>query len=107
MRVSYVDDREFADSDLTLAGWAKKLTGRYSMTVGAVGLSTGLFAEDGGETKPVAIDNLDAIARRFERGEFDLVAIGRALLSDPAWVRKARLGEPFDAYDGASMRALN
>jgi 2,4-dienoyl-CoA reductase-like NADH-dependent reductase (Old Yellow Enzyme family) len=101
------DDREFAGSELSLAGWAKKLTGRLSMTVGAVGLSTGLYTRDGGETKPEAVDNLDEVARRFTAGEFDLVAVGRALLGDPAWTRKAREGIPFDAYDPAALRALN
>ena len=35
---------------------------------------------------------LDELVARFERGEFDLVAVGRALLSDPHWVRKVREG---------------
>jgi 2,4-dienoyl-CoA reductase-like NADH-dependent reductase (Old Yellow Enzyme family) len=26
----------------------------------------------------------------MERGEFDLIAVGRALLSDPDWVEKVR-----------------
>jgi 2,4-dienoyl-CoA reductase-like NADH-dependent reductase (Old Yellow Enzyme family) len=26
----------------------------------------------------------------LERGEFDLVAVGRALLQDPAWLEKVR-----------------
>jgi 2,4-dienoyl-CoA reductase-like NADH-dependent reductase (Old Yellow Enzyme family) len=30
------------------------------------------------------------LLRRLERGDFDLVAVGRAILSDPEWVRKVR-----------------
>jgi 2,4-dienoyl-CoA reductase-like NADH-dependent reductase (Old Yellow Enzyme family) len=35
---------------------------------------------------------LDGLLARLERGEFDLVAVGRALLQDPAWLEKARQG---------------
>ncbi|MDF2689888.1 MAG: 12-oxophytodienoate reductase, partial [Microvirga sp.] len=36
--------------------------------------------------------SLDELLRRFERGDFDLVAVGRALLSDPQWPTKIREG---------------
>lgn len=68
---------EFAGSELNLAGWTKKLTGKPTITVGSIGL------ED-----PYA--NFDELVERLEREEFDLVAIGRALLSDPAWAVKVR-----------------
>lgn len=79
---------EFPDVDgktgLNLAGWAKKLTGAVTITVGSVGLPVGEATPDGAETAAV-LDNLMA---RLERGEFDLVAVGRALLSDPDWCAK-------------------
>jgi 2,4-dienoyl-CoA reductase-like NADH-dependent reductase (Old Yellow Enzyme family) len=84
------DASTFEGSDLNLAGWAKKLTGRMSITVGGVGLS----------------DDLTALVRRFERGEFDLVAVGRALLQDPAWTHKARFGVPFEAFSEESRAVL-
>lgn len=83
----------FAGSDLGLAGWAKKLTGKPSMTVGGIGFSKDLQSSFVEETQ--VLNNLEAVAERFERGEFDLVALGRALLMDPDWVRKARSGEAF------------
>lgn len=91
---------EFEGSDLNLAGWTKKLTGKPVVTVGSVGLDQeflGAFGGQGAETR-----NLDDLVARFERGEFDLVAVGRALLQDPAWVEKVknhRAAEirPFDA----------
>lgn len=46
-----------------------------------------------------AIDNLGEVARRFEAGEYDFVALGRALLMDPAWVLKAQAGVPFEPFD--------
>ena len=68
--------------------WAKKLTGITAITVGAVGLSgdvNGSFA--GKSAQPAQLDELLA---RLERGEFDLVAVGRALLQDSAWLEKVR-----------------
>jgi 2,4-dienoyl-CoA reductase-like NADH-dependent reductase (Old Yellow Enzyme family) len=102
----WFDRPEFEGSDLTLAGWAKKVTGRLAMTVGGVGLSSGLYDADGRSAKAVADDNLDAVARRFARGEFDLVAVGRALAQDPDWTRKARLGLPFEEFSSTAMRTL-
>jgi 2,4-dienoyl-CoA reductase-like NADH-dependent reductase (Old Yellow Enzyme family) len=63
------------------------------MTVGGIGFSKDLQSSFVEETQ--VLNNLAAVAERFERGEFDLVALGRALLMDPDWVRKARSGAPF------------
>ncbi|MEY4931945.1 MAG: hypothetical protein RLZZ403_265 [Pseudomonadota bacterium] len=81
---------EFEGSDLNFAGWAKKLTGKPTITVGSVGLSGEFMAAFGGESSvPTPLDDLQ---RRYERGDFDLVAVGRALLADPEWVLKIRDG---------------
>ncbi len=98
------DAPEFPGSDLNLAGWAKKLTGKFAMTVGGVGLSNAMHesANGGGATAV----RLDALVRRFERGEFDLVGVGRSLLGDPAWTRKARLGLPFEPFDDAAAKRV-
>ena len=86
---------EFPDVDgpegLNFAGWAKKLTGAATISVGSVGLSGDFFGAFAGETSTPA--DLDHLVRRMERGEFDLIAVGRALLSDPAWVTKVRTGD--------------
>ncbi len=82
---------EFDGSDLNFAGWAKKLTGKATITVGSVGLAGDFFASFSGEAV-TAPSSLDELLRRYERGEFDLVAVGRALLSDPAWARKIQQG---------------
>jgi 2,4-dienoyl-CoA reductase-like NADH-dependent reductase (Old Yellow Enzyme family) len=86
---------EFASIDgengLNFAGWAKKLTGAATISVGSVGLSGDAIASFGGESShPVGLENLVA---RLERDEFDLIAVGRALLSDPEWVRKVQSGD--------------
>jgi 2,4-dienoyl-CoA reductase-like NADH-dependent reductase (Old Yellow Enzyme family) len=81
---------EFEGSTLNFAGWAKKLTGKPTITVGSVGLNGEFIAAFQGESsKPSPIDEL---LRRLEAEEFDLVAVGRALLSDPDWVTKIREG---------------
>ncbi|TVY04314.1 NADH:flavin oxidoreductase [Cohnella terricola] len=82
---------EFEGSDLNFAGWTKKLTGKPTITVGSVGLDgdfTSLFAEG----KGAASTGIDGLIEKLEREEFDFVAIGRALLIDPAWATKIRDG---------------
>lgn len=79
-------DAEFEGSDLNFAGWAKKLTGKPTITVGSVGLSGDFNAAFKGDSSvPTPLDEL---LRRLDRGDFDLVAVGRALLADPEWVNK-------------------
>ncbi|MCP3774478.1 NADH:flavin oxidoreductase [Paenibacillus sp. MZ04-78.2] len=83
---------EFEGSDLNLAGWTKKLTGKPTITVGSVGLDgdfTSLFTEGKGADNT----KIDGLIERLERQEFDLVAIGRALLVDPQWANKIRDGQ--------------
>ena len=83
-------DPEFTDSDLNFAGWAKKLTGKSTITVGSVGLSGDFLAAFQGE--PSKPRSLDELLRRFDRGDFDLVAVGRPLLADAGWSRKIHEG---------------
>src|SRR5690606_10899877 len=71
-------------SGLNFAGWAKKLTGAPTISVGSVGLSGDFFSAFQGQGSEAA--SLDGLVERMERGEFDLVAVGRALLSDAHWV---------------------
>lgn len=101
--VRYFNKAAFAGSPLSLAGWAKKLTGRRSMAVGGVGISQGVY--DKGKAAAV-VDNVEPLLERFAAGEFDLVAVGRAMLGDPQWARKTRAGEPIRAYSEADLRYL-
>lgn len=94
---------EFEGSDLNFAGWTKKLTGAPTITVGSVGLSGEFIAAFGGEgSQPASIDGL---LERLDRGEFDLVGVGRALLQDPEWVVKIREGRN-DELQSFSREAL-
>jgi 2,4-dienoyl-CoA reductase-like NADH-dependent reductase (Old Yellow Enzyme family) len=94
---------EFAGSDLNFAGWAKKLTGKATVTVGSIGLSGDFLAAFRGESSTPS--SLDELLRRFDRGDFDLVAVGRALLSDAGWVRKNHEGRTSELV-GFSKQAL-
>jgi 2,4-dienoyl-CoA reductase-like NADH-dependent reductase (Old Yellow Enzyme family) len=82
---------EFEGSELNLAGWTKKLTNKPVITVGNVGLDNDFIGEGNpdlsGTSNPTGIDELLV---RLNKNEFDLVAIGRALLVDPQWVQKIR-----------------
>ena len=98
---------EFEGSDLNFAGWAKTLTGKPTITVGSVGLSGEFITGFAGETSHPA--PLDELIRRLERGDFDLVAVGRALLADPQWalkIRDGRQGELTD-FSREAMAALS
>ncbi|MER5854611.1 NADH:flavin oxidoreductase [Streptomyces sp. NPDC059688] len=98
---------EFEGSDLNLAGWTKKLTGKPVITVGSVGLDGDFINAFQGEGSPVkGIDNL---LDRLEADEFDMVAVGRALLQDPEWAAKV-LSDRFDdlkPYDAAALKTLS
>ncbi|MFD0315787.1 NADH:flavin oxidoreductase [Streptomyces flavalbus] len=98
---------EFDGSDLNLAGWTRKLTGKPAITVGSVGLDGDFVKAFQGEGAPVR--SLDNLLDRLERDEFDLVAVGRALLQDPEWAAKVlegRLAE-LKPYDPASLTTLS
>lgn len=100
----FAERPEFEGSPLNLAGWAKKVTGKPSMTVGTIGIRPGDVG--GAVTKDQDRSVVPEVAERLARGEFDLVGIGRALLQDPAWVRKLRNGETFEPFDEATRDVL-
>jgi 2,4-dienoyl-CoA reductase-like NADH-dependent reductase (Old Yellow Enzyme family) len=96
-------EAEFEGSDLNFAGWAKKITGKATITVGSVGLSGEFLAAFKGESS--APSSLDELIRRFDRGDFDLVAVGRPILADPNWVKKIKEGRT-EELKGFSKEAL-
>ncbi len=78
----------YEGSELNDAGWAKQLTGKPAISVGSVGLSGEFIAAYAGEASEPA--SLDRLVEMMEREEFDLIAVGRALLQDPDWAVKVR-----------------
>jgi 2,4-dienoyl-CoA reductase-like NADH-dependent reductase (Old Yellow Enzyme family) len=82
---------EFEGADLGFAGWVRKLSGMPVITVGSVGLDTDIMGSlTGTDAQSTGEGGLKELLRRFQAGEFDLVAVGRACLGDPHWVRKVR-----------------
>ncbi len=102
-------DPEFEGSDLNFAGWLKKVSGQPTITVGSVGLekdSADVFTNPESKSSPASLDEL---VRRFERGDFDLVAVGRAVLQDPNWVKKVHQ-QKFDeltTFEAKSLATLS
>jgi 2,4-dienoyl-CoA reductase-like NADH-dependent reductase (Old Yellow Enzyme family) len=82
---------EFDGSRLNLAGWTRKITGKPTITVGSVTLNeefmTTFRSEEG-----AGITGLDDLLERLERGEFDLVALGRSLIANPDWPKLVQRG---------------
>lgn len=98
---------EFDGADLNLAGWTKKLTGKQVITVGSVGLDGDFIRGFAGEGSPVR--GIDDLLDRLESEEYDLVAVGRALLQDPRWAAKVLSGrfEELLPYDAAALKSLS
>jgi len=84
---------EFPDSTLNLAGWTKKITGKPTITVGSVGLDTDFIATRKHSGCHFSTKNLCGLLERLATEEFDLVAVGRALLADPFWFQKILEGK--------------
>ncbi len=81
---------EFEGSDLNLAGWTKKITGKPTVTVGSVGLDSAFAVEGQKSFSEGKIESLDRLTERMEREEFDLAAVGRALIANPDWANKVK-----------------
>jgi 2,4-dienoyl-CoA reductase-like NADH-dependent reductase (Old Yellow Enzyme family) len=95
----------FEGDDRTLAGWTKHLTGRPVIAIGSVGVASAFRGE--GEAGQASL-TLAPLITLAERGEFDLVATGRAVLADPEWAAKVATGRleeirPYEASSGAVL----
>ena len=84
----------------------KKITGLPTITVGSVGLESDFigFYQGEDEVKSAPIDDL---VKRMDDKEFDMVAVGRALLSDPEWVNKVKEGRYDEVIPFSKKHAEN
>jgi 2,4-dienoyl-CoA reductase-like NADH-dependent reductase (Old Yellow Enzyme family) len=101
------------DGHLNLAGWTKKITGKPVITVGSVGLNTSFVGEEHGlqmsAKAGIEASSITELAERLDNKEFDLVAVGRALIQDPKWaikVRDNRLDELQDYSKDSLMQLI-
>lgn len=99
-------DGEF-DTDLNLAGWAKKLTGLPAISVGSVSLETDFLKTLVGESSEST--GIERLLTLMARGDFDMIAVGRALLVDPNWAVKVRAGaiDSIGRYSPAALSSLS
>lgn len=82
-------EAEFAgDEPLNLAGWTKKLTGKPVISVGSLGINHAFLSKKSNGEQTIE-ENLRLVDEKLNAGEFDLVAVGRALLADPEWPKKS------------------
>lgn len=82
---------EFEGSELNFAGWVKKLSGMPAISVGSIGLDSDFVAAASGRGDATArVTGIDRLLERMSRGEFDLAAVGRALIANPDWANKVR-----------------
>ncbi|MYM62254.1 NADH:flavin oxidoreductase [Pseudomaricurvus sp. HS19] len=84
---------EFDGSPLNLAGWTQKLTGKPAIAVGSVGLDRDFLVEDNGFEDAKPDNSLNQLYDRMENQEFDLIAVGRALIANADWPQLVRNGE--------------
>ena len=85
----------FADhGDMNLAGWVKKVTGVPTCTIGSIGLDSDFFTNlADGKQSEIDTGHLDELMRRFNRGDFDFVAVGRAMIAEPDWPKLVQAGK--------------
>lgn len=96
---------ELDDSDRTLAAWTKAVTGKPTIAVGSVSLSTTLYESLGGLESNVN-SNVELAAEMIERGEFDLLAVGRMMLANPDYARRVRTRQPLAKFDATTLKTL-
>lgn len=102
---------EWDGSDLGLAGWVKSFTDAVVIAVGSVGLDIDVMASlNGEEAQSTGASRVGELVRRFQRGDFDLISVGRSQIGDPDWVAKItqhrasdvrafRAGDPWLSHD--------
>lgn len=91
-------EAEWEGDDRNLAGWARAGSDLPVITVGSVGLDIDAMTvfEQDVDPRPRVGVAIDELATRMAAGEFDLVAVGRALIADPDFVKKVEAGD-YDA----------
>jgi len=92
-------------TEANLATWTKKLSGKPTITVGSITLDNSMLEMMRGEGS-LPENNLAPLLARLERGDFDLVAVGRALIANPDWPHRVRNGTPLVPYSLNMLQSL-
>ncbi|MDM0071435.1 12-oxophytodienoate reductase [Variovorax sp. J31P207] len=93
-------------TDLNLAGWARMLSDKPAITVGSVTLKRDLMESQEGPGSEAA-NNLPRLREMMARGDFDFVAVGRALIANPTWPQKVRSGQPMVSFEASALAKLD
>lgn len=80
----------FDDEPASLAAWTKRLSGCPTIAVGSIGLDQPHQSKYFRAKAQVNanVTDLENVVTALNQGDFDLAAVGRALLADPNWVNK-------------------
>jgi len=94
------------NSDMNLAGWTKKISGLPTISVGSVSLNADFITAFRQATAEVS--GIERLVEMMERGDFDLIAVGRALIVNPDWANKVRAGKlrELTPYDPKALTTL-
>jgi 2,4-dienoyl-CoA reductase-like NADH-dependent reductase (Old Yellow Enzyme family) len=92
-------------TEINLATWTKRLTGKPTITVGSVTLDNSMAEMMRGEGSSPQ-NNLAPLLAGMERGDFDLVAVGRALIANPDWPRRVHNSMPLTPYSLSMLQTL-
>jgi 2,4-dienoyl-CoA reductase-like NADH-dependent reductase (Old Yellow Enzyme family) len=78
----------------SLAAWTRHLSGRPVIAVGSVGLDQPHQSKvyRTATNTSARFADLTPVVEAMKRGDFDLVAVGRAILAEPEWPAKVRGG---------------
>ncbi|APS45833.1 hypothetical protein [Piscirickettsia salmonis] len=83
---------EFEGSELSYAGWIKKITQKPVVAVGSVGVDNPFQAleveQANSSSEEEQVKGFNLLAEHLSMGEFDLVAVGRAALADCEFANK-------------------
>lgn len=96
---------EFDGSDLNLAGWTKKLSGKPVISVGSVGLDKEFMGPEGMAFQP-GTTGIEKLLDRMENDEFDMIAVGRSLIADPDWPSRITKGEATNPFSAELLGSL-
>lgn len=90
---------EFEGSTETLSAITKRLTGKPVIAVGNLGVPMPHRSTEPAESFDTKAPHLERAITGIDQGNFDLIAVGRALLSDPQWPNKVRAGRIDDIVE--------
>ena len=82
----------FNGDERSLAAWTRYLTGKPVIAVGSVTMANDFKSPLGKVHAQPALEHVPDLERALAAGDFDLIAIGRALIANPDWVHKVQAG---------------